>query len=49
MKAELKIMRGTKDVMINAHIGKFMFRKIYHGENIFNLLLTLIAEQYSVN
>ena len=48
IKAELKIMRGTNNVLINGHIDEFMFRKIHHGQDIFQLMLRLISEQYVV-
>ena len=49
VKAELKIIRGTNDVMITAHLDEFCFRKINHGEHIFDLMLRLISHQCSCN
>ena len=46
LKAELKIMRGTNDALLAGHMDEFMFRKMHKGMDIFECMLTYIAQQY---
>ena len=46
-KAELKIMRGTNDALLASHMDEFMFRKMHKGRDLFECMLTYIAQQYA--
>ena len=46
IKADLKIMRGTSQQLLPGYLDEYMYRKQHVGQDIFLLMLEMIATQY---